>query len=69
MQTYCLSCKKHTDNIGSRKVIMTNKVVRQASKCANCIAEKSKFLKQKSNKKLVGIRLIINCSYIKHKSL
>ena len=32
MQTYCLSCKKHTDNIGSRKVIMTNKEVRQASK-------------------------------------
>ena len=32
MQTYCLSCKKHTDNISSRKVIMTNKVVRQASK-------------------------------------
>ena len=40
MKTYCLSCKKHT-----------NKVIRQASKCANCIAEKSRFLKQKSNNK------------------
>ena len=40
MKTYCLSCKKHTDNIGSNKVIMTIKVIRQASKCANCVAEK-----------------------------
>ena len=30
---------------------MTNKVVTQASKCANWVAEKSRFLKQKSNKK------------------
>ena len=51
MQTYCLSCKKHTGNIGSIKVIMTNKVVRQASKFVNCVAEKSRFLKQTSNKK------------------
>ena len=51
MKTYCLSCKKHTDNIGSRKVIMTNKVIRKKSKCANCVAEKSIFLKPKSSKK------------------
>ena len=51
MQTYCLGCRKHTDNIGPRKVIMTNKVVRQSFKCANCVAEKSRFLKPKSNKK------------------
>ena len=36
MKTYCLSCEKHTDNIGLKKKIMTNKVVRQSSKCANC---------------------------------
>ena len=51
MQTYCLGCRKHADNIGPRKVIMTNKVVRQSFKCANCVAEKSRFLKPKSNKK------------------
>ena len=51
MQTYCLSCRKHTDNIGLKKVIMINKVIRQKSKCTNCVAEKSRFLKQKSNKK------------------
>ena len=51
MKTYCLSCKKHTDNIGSKKVIMANKIVRHTSKCANFIAEKSRFLKQNSNRK------------------
>ena len=36
MQIYCLKCKKHTDNIGSKKVTMTvtNKVIRNKSKCA-----------------------------------
>ena len=26
MQTYCLHCRKHTDNIGLKKVIMPNRV-------------------------------------------
>ena len=30
---------------------MANEVVRQVSKCANCVAEKSRFLKLKHNKK------------------
>ena len=51
MQTYCLSCKKHTNNVGAKKVTMTNKVVRVKSRCANCMSEKSRFLKQKSNNK------------------
>ena len=29
MKTYCLSCKNHTDNIGSKEVIMTNKLIGQ----------------------------------------
>ena len=56
--------QKHADNISSKKVIMTNKVVRQLSKCANCVAEKSRFLKQKSKKHLVGIRLIYQMQVI-----
>ena len=48
-QNYCFGCKKNTDNIGLKKVIMANKVIRQASKCANSVAER--FLKQKFNKK------------------
>ena len=65
MQTYCLSCRKHTDNIGPRKVIIANKVVRQTWKCANCVAKKSRFLKlfESLIKKLVRIILILNFSY------
>ena len=39
-ETYGLSCKKHTYNVGSKKVIMTIKIVRQSSTCANRVAEK-----------------------------
>ena len=28
-KTYCLACREHTDNIGSKKVITTNKVISQ----------------------------------------
>ena len=50
MQPYCLRYKRHTNNIGSKKVIMKNKVIRDKSRCANCMADKSRFLKQKHNK-------------------
>ena len=48
---------------------MKNKATRQASKCTYSLAEKSQFIKERSNKKLVGTRLILNFSYLKHKSL
>ena len=32
--TYCLSCKKHTNNVASRNITMTNEVLRQKSKCS-----------------------------------
>ena len=47
MRTYCLSCKKHSRNSSPQGIKMTNKVIRQASKCDVCVANKSKFLKQK----------------------
>ena len=51
MQTYCLSCKKRANNVGAKKVTMTNKIVRVKSRYANCMSDKSRFLKQKYNKK------------------
>ena len=51
MQTYCLGCRRHTGNIGSKKVIIMNKVIRDKSRCASCMTDKSRFLKQKFNKK------------------
>ena len=53
MLTYCLKCNNNTKTIGLTKVTMTNKVIRAKSKCATCTANKSRFLKQKHNKKSV----------------
>ena len=57
MQTYWVSCKKLTDSIDSKKVIMTNKVVRGKSRSANFMDDKSKFLKQKLNKKSISSKI------------
>ena len=51
LRTYYLACKKHTNNIASRKVTMTNKVIRDKSRCSECLSDKSRFMKQKHNKK------------------
>ena len=37
MQTYCLGCQIHTDNICPIKLIMTNKEFKGKSKCADCM--------------------------------
>ena len=48
MQTSCLSCKKHTLIILlQKKVILTDKTIKEALKWASCVTEKSKFLKQR----------------------
>ena len=54
LKAYCLACRKHTGNIGSRKVTMTNKVIRDKSGCARCLSNKSRSLKQKPNKKVLS---------------
>ena len=56
MQTYCLSCRKRTGNIDSKK----KKSIRNGSRCTNCMPDESRFLKQKHNKKVVRIILIRN---------
>ena len=45
LRTYCLACRKHTNNITSRKVTMTNKVVRDISRCGECLSDTCRFLK------------------------
>ena len=60
--TYCLSCKKHTNIMASRRVTVTNKVLRQNSKCSTGFFNKTRFLKQIPNKKsgLNALKLFIN---------
>lgn len=50
MQTYCLNCKKDTNNFGSKKVTKANELVKARLRCANCLVYRSRFLKQKPNK-------------------
>ena len=49
--TYCLVCKDFTNNFRPQEVKMTNKVLRENSNCVVCWPNKSRFLKQKHNKK------------------
>ena len=52
LRAYCLACRKHTNNIASKTVAMTNKVVRGKSRFSECLSDKSRFSKQKLNKKV-----------------
>ena len=45
LRTYCLACRKHAKNIAPRNVFMTNKVVRNKSRCSKCLSDKSRFMK------------------------
>ena len=41
LRTYCLACRKHTNNIGSKTATMTNKVIRGKSRFSECLSDKS----------------------------
>ena len=47
MRSYCLACKRHTFNKSPKNVIMTNKVIRNKSKCPICTSDKSRLMGQK----------------------
>ena len=36
LKTYCLAGRKHTTNIALTKVTMTNKAIRDKSRCGEC---------------------------------
>ena len=54
MRTYCLSCRKHTNIVGSRNITMTKKVTRNKSKCGECLSDKSRFIKENIIKKALS---------------
>ena len=55
LETYCSVSREHANNISSKNVTMTNKVIRDKSRCAQCLPDKSRFMKQKPNKKVGSI--------------
>ena len=51
--TYYLGCKDYTHNFKPQEVKMANKVLRENSSCVVCRSSKSRFFKQKHNKKII----------------
>ena len=43
--TYCLGCKDYNHNFKPEEFKMTNKVLREKSRCVVCQSSKSKFLR------------------------
>ena len=63
MWTYCSGYKKHTDDIFSKKLIMmTNKKIKEKSRCAICMADKSFYdkIKQKSKLEIIVSQFLID---------
>ena len=65
MKTYCLKCRKDTENIDPKISSTSNGKAMTLSKCAICGSKKSRFLKNQEAKDLlsnlgVKIRLSTN---------
>ena len=54
MESYCLKCKKNTENIDPEVSGTSNGRVMILSKCAICGSKKSRFIKQQEAKGLLG---------------
>ena len=58
MKTYCVKCRKDTENIDPKMVRTKNRLIMQ-SKCSVCRIKKSRFVKEQEAKGLlsnVGIK-------------
>ena len=59
MKTYCIVCKKNTDNINSKVVKTKNGRLMLMSKCSICGNKKSRFMRKQETEGLLsnlGIR-------------
>ena len=54
MKSYCLKCKKDTENINPRVSNTSNGKTMLLSKCAKCSSKKSRFIKNQEAKKLLS---------------
>ena len=54
MESYCLKCKKHTENIDPTVLATSNGRVMILSKCAICGSKKSRFIKNQEAKGLLS---------------
>ena len=54
MKTYCLKCKKDTENIDPKIFTAANNRLIMQSKCSNCKNKKSRFIKEQDAKGLLS---------------
>ena len=54
MNSYCLKCKKHTENINLRISNISNGETMLVSKCAKCGSKKSRLIKNQEPKGLLS---------------
>ena len=54
MISYCLSCKKDTENINLKIVRTKNNRLMMLSKCAICNNKKSRFIKEQEGRGLLS---------------
>ena len=63
MKSYCLRCKKDTEDISPRVSNTSNGKTMLLSKCSKCDSKKSRFIKNQDTKELLsnlGIRTPIS---------
>ena len=54
METYCLNCKKDTDNIDPKMFKTKNNKLLMQSECSVCKSKKSRFVKEQDAKGLLS---------------
>ena len=54
MLTYCLKCKKDTENVNSKMLKTKNAKTMLLSKCAICNCKKSRFMKEQKAKGILS---------------
>ena len=54
MESYCLKCRKNTENINPEVLSTSNGKVMILSKCAICGSKKSRFIKHQEAKGLLS---------------
>ena len=54
MESYCLKCKKNTENIDPEVSSTSNGRVMILSKCETCCSKKSKFIKNQEIKRVLS---------------
>ena len=63
MKSYCLKCRKDTENINPKVSKTSNNRIMVLSKCAICGSKKSRFIKNQEGKGLLsnlGIKTSLN---------